>query len=109
VHRLETLLDYIIINGTWTAENDRSIIQDAFSGFELTTNNATIAELTGPINFSAKDLTGTQFLTNICQVSGGEWRVQEDKAISYRLEGSVSAPFGFSNVPNSPDDTGQIS
>lgn len=99
---LEYLLENISINRSWTGKTDREIIQDAFGDVlpEIATTSATVAELAVAINFEAKDLTLRELLERLSQVSGAEWRITEEKELSWRAEGSVAAPFGFSDEPD---------
>ncbi len=98
---LEYLLDNAVITMDWSGVTDRQIIQDTFTAQlpEITTLNATVAQLAVALDFSAKDLTLRQVMDNLCQLTGGEYRITEDKALSYRAAGSVHALFGFSDQP----------
>ncbi len=99
---LEYLLENVTVNRTWVQQTDRTIIQDAFNAVlpEITTDNSTVAVLaTDLLDFEAKDISLTNLLINLAGLTNGEFRVTEEKQLSWRAAGSVLAPFGFSDNP----------
>ncbi len=99
---LEYLLQNVSINQTWTGMTDRQIIQDAFTTVlpEITTADGTVSQLLTAIDYVAKDQTLIELMKQISALSGADWRVNEDKALVYYPSGSILAPFGFSDKPN---------
>ncbi len=99
---IELLLGTKIVNRTWTGSTDRLIIQDAFGDLlpEISTLDATVAELAVALDYTAKDQTLRDLLESLSKISGAEYRVTEDKELSYRAAGSVDAAFGFASDPD---------
>ena len=97
------MLENITINRSWKQKTDRDIIQDAFGSVlpEISTSSSTVAQLSPiPLDFDAKDISLIQLLTDLSTLTGGEFRITEDKELSWRAAGSVVATFGFSDSPN---------
>lgn len=99
---IEYLLENVTINRTWTGLTDREIIQDAFGSVlpEISTDNSTVDELLVAIDFQAKDLTLRELLDQLAQLSGADWRVTEQKALSYHASGSIAVAYTFGDRPN---------
>jgi hypothetical protein len=96
------LLDRTTVNTTYLNESDEDIILDAFTGVSgITVNASNIALLVADLaTFEAKDITLRELLENICELTGGEWRVDYNRNLLYYASGSIAAPFGLSDEPD---------
>lgn len=96
------LLDRTTINATWPSWSDKDIIEDALSGITgITIDPANIDLIVSSLaNFEAKDISGRELLERICDLTGGEWRVDYRGYLHYYAAGSIAAPFGLSDAPD---------
>lgn len=100
------LLDRVYINATWPSGwSDRDIILDAFeqadfTGLpgEITVDEADIANIADDLGaFDAKDITLRELLERVCDLTGGEWRVDYYKGLHYYTAGTTAAPVAISD------------
>lgn len=96
------LLDRYTVNETYLNRSDQEIIVLAFSGLsDITVNPSNIATLVGDLGtFEAKDITLRELMERICELTGGEWRVDYTGNLRYYASGAIAAPFGLSDEPN---------
>lgn len=93
---LESRLKSTIVNASYVGQTDRAILQSAFSAqAEIATTNATVAIVGTAIDFTAKDLTLFDICEQLSAITGAEWKITLDKALSWRAAGSVLAPIEF--------------
>lgn len=95
-------LDRHIINKFYENETDQDMILDALSGIPGVTVAA--ANLTVQVadmgSFEAKDISAREFMERVCELSGGEWRVDYYGVLQYYRSGSIAAPFSLSDAPD---------
>lgn len=99
------LLDSTIVNATYTNQSDRAIIQLAATSVlagtgvtALTENLSIIQNNIG--SFEAKDLSYRELLDRLCELTGGEWFIDDAKNLHYRMTLEQPAVFNFSYVPD---------
>jgi hypothetical protein len=96
------LLDRTTINETYLNQTDEAIILDAFSGVTgITASAGNIATIVSDLaTFEAKDITLRELMERICELTGGEWRVDYSGNLLYYASGSLAASFGLSDQPD---------
>lgn len=99
---LEQRLEKVSVNRTYTSKTARYIIQDVFDDLlpEITTANATVADLGAAMNFEAKDMTLRALLDRLAELVDAEYRISPDKALVWRERASVAGAFGFDSSPD---------
>lgn len=99
------LLDQVNIpSATFTGQTDRSIIQSLISTYapQISALTGNIASLATIAEWEVKDKTLRQAIDELVELTGGEWRVDYEKAFRYFDTSVSAAPWGLST---SPDDS----
>ncbi len=84
-------------------ETDQNIVYWLLTTFvpALSVNLSTIQHLCTLPTWEIRDKTVRQALDEIVEFSGGEWRIDANKAFFYFRPTDYLAPFGLSSTPNS--------
>ena len=103
------LLDRAILNYTYVNSADSDIFEDCISRAGVTgvtvdgTDITTIVADMGTVE--AKDISVRQLLTDVCDLTGGSWRVDYDRALHYYRAGTTDAPFALVDAENANGTT----
>lgn len=88
-------------SGTYLNKSDQFIILSAFAGFnEVIVEPENIAKLADSLGqFEVKDQNLRQLMDRICEITGGEWKIDYDRKLHYYQIGA-SAPWSISGNPD---------
>lgn len=95
------LLDRRVITQTWPdGTPDSTIVEDLVRQVPELSAGTIVTQVAQLGAIEVKDQRIRDILDDLCQLTGGEWNVGYDGAVNYYRQGSIVAPFGFSDVPN---------
>lgn len=95
------LLDRRLITATWPdGTPDSTIVEDLVRQVPELSMGTIVTLVANLGTIEAKDQRIRDVLDDLCQLTGGEWNVGYDAKLNYYAQGSILAPFAFSDVPN---------
>jgi hypothetical protein len=98
-----TILDRTVIAAaTFTGQSDRAILQSLIGTYAqtLTALTANVEVIVASMDFEVKDETLRQAVERLCELTGGEWRVDYARAFRYFSDSIAPAAFGLSTAPD---------
>ncbi len=95
------ILERTLITQTWPdGTPDSTIVEDLLRLVPSLSAGTIVTQMANLGTIEVKDQRIRDVLDMICTLTGGEWNVSYDGKLNYYREGSIVAPFGFSDVPN---------
>jgi hypothetical protein len=88
---------------TFTGQSDRAILQSLIGSYapQVSALTANVAQIVSSVGyFEVREKTLRQAIEELCELTGGEWRVDYYKALHYFLPTANPAPFSLSSEPN---------